>query len=135
MDAVFFVILISIAVTALSHTAEEDENIPDTADILDQVMSSQVRLGDLGYPDGDRVMKITDVWALSLTAGDGKVSEIVRKCLDAMFPWEDSYGLTVVYMNKTQTMGNVTDGWSECVHREYDAEFGGTLEVTFCCYL
>lgn len=135
MDAVFFVVLLSIAVTALAHTYEGGEDHSQTAEVTDTVLASHVRLEDLDYPDGDRIMKITDVWALSILSGDGKVTSLVRDCFDAVFPWEDGYGFVVSYMGKEETAGRITEGWSDSVHREYAAEFGGTLSVTVFRYL
>lgn len=135
MDAVFFVILVSIAVTAIAHGTDNPQESPVDTESFDAVMATYVRLGDLSYPDGDRVMKITDLWALSMVAGDGKVTEFVGRCFDAMFPWEDGYGFTVTYLDMTQTYGKTDEGWSGSVHREYSAEFGGTLAVTLYSYL
>ncbi len=135
MDAVFFVVLISIAVGVIAQTQTIENDLPGTADSCDAVLATQVRLGDLGYPDEDRIMKLTDVWALSLIAGDWKVTELVKDCFDAMFPWEGSYGFTVEYMDMTETVGNASPEWEDSVHREYAVEFGGMLKITVFRYL
>lgn len=135
MDAVFFVILMTLAVALIAQSQDNETGPSDTADVCDTVLASQLRLGDLGYPDGDRVMKLTDLWALSLTAKDGAATGWAKGCFDEMFPWENSYGFRVAYRDQTESVGLTSDGWSEKVHREFTTEFGGTLEITVFRYL
>lgn len=135
MDAVFFVVLISLAVSVISQSQTSENEISGTADVCDSILATQVYLRDLDYPDGDRLMKLTDIWALSMLAEDGKVTGLVKGCFDAVFPWEDSYGFTVEYQGLKESAGCTTDGWNDSVQREYDVEFGGTLKVTVFRYV
>lgn len=133
MDATFFIILISLAVTILSGVGVATDNCSheDLSDVCDTLMTTQMTADSFGYEDG-RLMKVSDLAAISLMKGDGKIGKYLTGYFDALYPWDNAYGVSMTYGNHVLEFG---EQMSECGHsviREYAVEYGGSLTVEIC---
>ncbi len=132
MDAMFFIVILSFAVTAMCQMHEDTDPVNDKLyDSCDALMQLRMYPSDIGYGSDHRAMKFSDLWALSVSASDGKGTAVAEECLGRLFPQGDWY-MTVTYDGKTETAGKAGMDWSQSVVRSYKVEYGG--EITLVLY-
>lgn len=135
VDAVFVIILLSLASALIVQADFDTENESGrTADTCDLIFESKMSQKEFGYGPDDRVMAISDLAAASISMDDGKISEYLRKILDAVYPWENGYSLTMEYGNDALQLNEYGQNYSEKAVRTYPVEFGGELRVTLAVY-
>ncbi len=130
MDAMFFIVILSLAVTAMCQMDEtQDRGDEKLYQACDTMMKSRFYPQDLGYEREDRAMLFSDLWALSIKASDGRGTDLAEDYLEHLFPYGD-WGLTAEYGGKTECV-NAPDGeWTQYAERSYRVEYGGELTVT-----
>lgn len=130
MDAVIFIVILSLAVSAISHMHDErtqdDSALYESCDIL---MHYRLYPSHLGYATEDRDMLFSDLWALSITASDEKGTAVAGKYLSGIFPQGD-VGLEVEYGGKTEYVNYSGEGWTQSATRSYAVEYGDEITLT-----
>ncbi|MCQ2079885.1 MAG: hypothetical protein MJZ38_07525 [archaeon] len=136
MDAVMFIALIGIAVTILCQAGSDEQGDvgPDVSETLDALFESKIDSELLGFETDNRVMKISDVVALSVGHGRTYGLDYIRECLDRMYPWTTAYGLSLEYGSSVLDWSMHADESSSRVTRTYPVEYGGELVVTLVLY-
>ncbi len=130
MDAMFFIVILTLAVSAISQMHEEtprdDSKLYEACDTL---MHYRVYPSYLGYEKEDRPMLFSDLWALSVSASDGKGTDMAEEYLGLLFPQGD-VGMKVEYEGRTECLNFCEDEWTQSVTRSYQVEFGGEITLT-----
>ncbi len=130
MDAGFFIILIGIAVILLSQSgsANDKNEIQDISESCDIIFGSKVSSEDFGFAGDDRVISLSDLVSASLLLDDGKAETYLKQILNDLYPWQNAYGLEIMYEGHSLLINSNGNG-EQCVKRTYTVEFGGTLGV------
>ncbi len=130
MDAVLFIVIMSLTVSAMTQmhetVPEQDDSVREACDTL---MFSRITPSDAGYRGEDRVMFFSDLWALSLLGGDGLVTAKAEGYFSDVFPFDD-VGFRVEYRGIEEAVNMPEKGWTQSVERTYQIEFGGELSLT-----
>ena len=138
VDAAFFIALIGIATTVIVHTVDTGEADPDVqspSSVLDEVFNGKVRYTDLGI-DIETSLKASmpRVAYVSLALEDGRFEEYIERILDTVYPWENSYHLTVQSSKGSIEVGEKgTEAWITC-EKTYETGFSDDLRVCLTIY-
>ena len=127
MDAMLFAVVIMVASAFLVHFLVQDTpGSYVTADILDSVMSSEVRMSDL-VPEGDGSMvRVSDLAALMVMEGGGPAGDFITEAMDALCsgrPWT----LELSFGEGSMVLGGGGPGMTEGARAEYPVTTGGVL--------
>ena len=138
VDAMFFIILIGMAVSVISHTIQEDVQLSRSdhpSDVCDAVFMSDITADDYGFDSSDgKIMSVADLTAISVASGDDRSKAYLEGILDELYPWKDAYTLTVAYGDSICTLGTGYGVPSEGCTAEYALSFGGSLRVHLDVY-
>ncbi len=134
MDAMIFmaVIVLAVSVTASTviHTPTDER---DAGDLLDCLLSSEVRMSDLSAEGDGSMVRTSDMMALYLVTGESRVEDYLTELLEA-FSAGRHYRLTIEFGGLSRTLGGWDGEPSASVSRTVPVTSGGDLTVTLALY-
>ncbi|MCK9323058.1 MAG: hypothetical protein M0P07_03775 [Candidatus Methanomethylophilaceae archaeon] len=134
VDAMIFIIIISLAVAALyANTGDEEFIMNDASDVSNQLLSSDFRISDLMNTNDSSVVSLTDLLAAAVVTGDSSITDYIVTVLDALTERPDSYLLNLKYSGKVISLGTGDGNPVSGYITNSTVTFGGTL--TFELYL
>lgn len=129
VDAMIFVIIMGIAISALCIDQTEDPGpAADAAEMMDHILAAEFELSDMMDTEDSSDTSMTDLLAASMINKNTKPMDYLEKVLDDATATGE-YRLTLSYGNQTYTIGSDRqDAVSGCVS-ETPVTFGGVLRT------
>ena len=129
IDAMAFMVILMLALSALSATyGFEEETGPNASEALDVISSSKVRLSDLTDMDDDAVVYLTDVLAYSVHTGDERPISYLEEILDKHCRGHP-YSAKMEFGEENKEIGSGAEVRSGA-SGEYPVSSGGTIRIT-----
>lgn len=134
MDAVIFIAVVMLAMTALlTIGAEQEQDDRDASPMLESLMSAQVRMSDL-VEDGDgSLVRVSDLCALLVTGGETSVGEYLAEVLDAM-SGPGTYRLELMFAESSTSVGTGDGRMLSSYTMEVPVTTGGTLTAVLSVF-
>lgn len=105
MDAVIFMVLISMAFSALYVYDSGNNDFRDASDITDEILSAKFSLNDVTDYEDSKIVCFTDLLAVTTITNDERVIEYLVSLLDSTTGMPGSYKMTITYMDNSFTVG------------------------------
>jgi hypothetical protein len=105
MDAVIFMVLISMAFSALYVYDSGNNDFRDASDISDEILSARFSLNDVSDYEDSKIVCFTDLLAVTTITNDEHVMEYLVSLLDSTTGMPGSYKMTITYMDNSFTVG------------------------------
>ncbi len=129
IDAIAFMVILVMALSALSATyGFEEETGPNASEVLDVISSSKVRLSDLIDMDDDAVVYLTDVLAYSVHTGDDGAISYLEELLDKHCRGHP-YSIKLEFGEENKEVGSEVEVRSGA-SGEYPVSSGGSIRIT-----
>lgn len=136
VDAMFFIMLIGIAVALLSSAVPDAPQEPeaDASAFCDAAFRSKVTGEEFGMDTGDgRTYPVVDLTAASLSVGDGAAASYFGKLLDGVFERPGSYLMTLDFGGNAASVGSGGGREASGFSGDYASRYG-TLHVELHLY-
>ncbi len=105
MDAVIFMVLISMAFSALYVYDAGNNDFRDASDISDEILSAKFSLNEITDHEDSKIVCFTDLLAVTTVSNDERVLEYLVSLLDSTTGMPGSYKMTITYMENSFTVG------------------------------
>jgi len=132
VDAMIFIVLMGLAVTAITLADEQPAELPrqEAAELSDAVFLGSITAAEFGLPvEGTRVYAIADLTAASLQLGDDTAATYLAQLLDIACGHPAAYRLICSYENTTIYVGIGGSALLSGFEGDYRLEYGGMLHV------
>ena len=127
-------ILIGISANILMISQAEppdDGDVQDPGQVLDRLFSGKMEYSDVGVEvEYGGIVGMNRIAYVSLCKDDGKFMGYASGILDEIYPWQDSYRLTVECTGDSETSGGGGDGPWKSASRTYFNGVSGEISVT-----
>ncbi len=136
IDAIIFIIVISLALSAMYlQDLETDPQHDDASMISDIVTSAKFHMKDVVDTDDSRIINLTDLLASASVTGDTDITDYVDALIDSIIGIPDMYSLHVDYGGDSLEIGNGKGTPTSSCTRDVQVTFGGHMSMTLDVYL
>ncbi len=133
MDAMLFIAVIAIALSATLQMGLAERGEGDASDLLDGILSTEVRMSDFDESgDGSRV-RLSDMIALHMTVGLEGVGDYLEELLQA-YAGGRHCSLTLEFGDRVLTVGSGEGVPYMTAEREVPVTTGGHLRAELSLY-
>ena len=133
LDAAVFVMIIMMASAVLVHNFHSGVSDDDAGDILDSILSSEVRMADLSDEGDGSLVRISDMIALDILSGGDRALGFADDCLNRACSGRP-YLLRMFYGDGTAVIGSAGGKESSSVSMERILSTGGVLRAELILY-
>ena len=107
MDAMFFVIILSVAVSAIFAYMPQEQDGLTAEQIHNDLMKTELRICDVFDVDDTRTVEIEWLIAAHLSSGKGNIEEYIQTVLRSIVPMVRDFMFTCTFDGKTMVIGFV----------------------------
>jgi len=134
VDAVFCIMLIGIAANVLVLTGGGGGNgdeVQEPGQVIERIFSGSMEYSDIGTEvEYEGTVGMNRIAYISLCKDDGRFMAYACGIVSEIYPWLDSYRLTISWSDGTETGGSGDgDAWMSA-ERTYYNGFSGYISVT-----
>lgn len=129
VDAMIFIVVLGIAVTAMHNYSNSEPLVDDASFISEKIFSGKLRMCDMIETEDTGVIGIPDLVAYYLLTDNDSVAEYLDSVLRTLTQRPDSYLLVMDYDGHTSTIGyDRGDPVSSCTV-DYTVTYGGSVRI------
>jgi len=134
VDAMIFIVVIGLAVSAMFAFCSEDPVANDASSIIDSIFSAKLRTCDLVDTDDSRLISMTDMTAFYILTDEGRAMDYLESILDSLMQRPDSYCLDVTYQGKDVHIGSGKGDPVSGSVKEFTVTYGGAVRTHLKIY-
>ena len=109
MDAMFFIIILGIAISAIFAYMPHENDEPLAERVHNDLMRTELRTSDVFDINDTRIISIEDVLAVHLSSGEGSIRDYVHEVLRSMIPVSHGFVFECEFKGNTMTIGDPGD--------------------------
>ena len=109
MDAMFFVIILGIAISAIFAYMPQEYDEPMAERVHNDLMRTELRTSDVFDINDTRILPIEEILAAHLTSGEGEIEEYLYEVLRSMIPVSHGFVFECEFKGESLSVGN-SDG-------------------------
>ncbi|MCL1978879.1 MAG: hypothetical protein FWG60_01800 [Methanomassiliicoccaceae archaeon] len=134
VDAMIFIIILGIAVSAMFSLSGGDLKENDASSISDIVFSSKLRACDLIDTEESGLISMPDIIAFRILTGEGCATEYIEGILDSLMKRPGSFSLDIDYQGNTIKIGSGKGDAISGSVKEYTVTYGGSVRADLRFY-
>jgi len=107
MDAMLFIVILGLAVSAIFVYTSEDSEEPLAEKIHRDIFATEMRVSDVFDINDSRVVPVDYIIAAHLSSGEGCIEEYLYDLLRTMVPVSHGFELICEFRGSVMTIGDV----------------------------
>jgi hypothetical protein len=134
VDAMIFIVIIGLAVTAMFSFSGNEPAVNDASSITENIFSAKLRVCDLIDSEESGLAGVPDMVAVFILSGEGTVIDYIRNILDSLMNRDGSYLMEIEYNGRTVSVGAGRGEPVSSSVKEFTVTYGGSIRTSLTLY-